>query len=44
MNNNYPTAYPDLNDILEEIVASLQAILGDYFLGAYLQGSFALGD
>jgi len=44
MNNIYPTAYPDLNDILEEIVASLQAILEDYFLGAYLQGSFALGD
>lgn len=39
-----PTAYPDLNDVLREFLESVQAILGDNFHGAYLQGSFALGD
>ena len=39
-----PTPYPELNDILQELVESQQAILGDNFVGAYLQGSFAVGD
>jgi RimJ/RimL family protein N-acetyltransferase len=39
-----PTAYPELNGVLDELVASLRAILGENFCGAYLQGSFALGD
>jgi hypothetical protein len=29
---------------LEELVGSVQAALGDTFVGAYLQGSFAVGD
>jgi predicted nucleotidyltransferase len=39
-----PTAYPDLNAVLEELVSSVRAILGDNFCAAYLQGSFALGE
>jgi Nucleotidyltransferase domain len=33
-----------LNAVLDELVAGIQAALGDAFVGAYLQGSFALGD
>ena len=39
-----PTAYPDLNEVLRELVSSVQRILGQNFCGAYLQGSFAVGD
>ena len=39
-----PTAYPELNGVLQEMVTSLQAILGDHLLAVYLQGSFAAGD
>src|SRR5229473_319471 len=39
-----PTPYPELNKVIEELVASAQAALGQSFVGAYLQGSFALGD
>ncbi len=39
-----PTPYPELNDVLQRLVESQQAILGDNFVGAYLQGSFAVGD
>lgn len=39
-----PTPYPDLNQVLGELVRSIQDILTDDFIGAYLQGSFALGD
>lgn len=38
-----PTAFPDLNELLEELVAAVRSILGDDFVGAYLTGSFALG-
>ena len=47
MENNVqimPTPYPDLNFVLHDIVASQQQILCDNFVGAYLQGSFAVGD
>jgi len=40
----HPTPYADLNAVLAELVDGLQAILGDTFVGAYLQGSFAVGD
>jgi hypothetical protein len=43
MNIN-PTPYPDLNALRQELVDSEQAILGDELVGAYLQGSFAVGD
>jgi predicted nucleotidyltransferase len=39
-----PTVYPDLNAVLRELVASVRTILAENLCGAYLQGSFALGD
>lgn len=39
-----PTPYPELDAVLAELVAGARAILGDNFVGAYLQGSFAVGD
>ena len=38
------TPYPELNSVLDELLVSARAILGDNFVGAYLQGSFAVGD
>ncbi|PYP78122.1 MAG: hypothetical protein DMD35_12525 [Gemmatimonadetes bacterium] len=39
-----PTPYPELNDVLDELVAGVETALGDAFVGACLQGSFAVGD
>lgn len=39
-----PTSYPELNDVLRELVASARSILSENFCGAYLQGSFAIGE
>jgi predicted nucleotidyltransferase len=39
-----PTIYPELNRVLEDLVASARTILVENFCGAYLQGSFAVGD
>ena len=39
-----PTPYADLNDVLRELVARAQDVLGANLIGAYLQGSFAVGD
>ncbi|OGO64127.1 MAG: hypothetical protein A2Z45_10080 [Chloroflexi bacterium RBG_19FT_COMBO_55_16] len=39
-----PTPYPELNQVLRHLVSRLQAILGQDLIGAYLQGSFAVGD
>jgi predicted nucleotidyltransferase len=39
-----PTPYPELNQVLAELLSRIQQILGDDFVGAYLQGSFAVGD
>jgi predicted nucleotidyltransferase len=39
-----PTSYPELNQVLGELVSRIQEILGNDFVGAYLQGSFAVGD
>ena len=41
---NQPTPYADLNAVLAELVSSVRGALGDTFVGAYLQGSFAVGD
>lgn len=38
------TPYAELNELLQELTTSTRRILGDNFAGAYLQGSFALGD
>ena len=39
-----PTPYEELNHVLDELVSRIEKILGDKFVGAYLQGSFAVGD
>src|SRR6267143_1728137 len=39
-----PTPYSELNEVLEELVASTKSVLGQALVGAYLQGSFAVGD
>ncbi len=39
-----PTPDAELNGVLREFVTGAQAALGGNFIGAYLQGSFALGD
>lgn len=44
MIGSFPTPDPGLNALLRDLVTSVQAILGENFVAAYLQGSFALGD
>jgi len=39
-----PTPYGELNAVLSQLLVSVQGALGDTFAGAYLQGSFAVGD
>ncbi len=41
--NNHPTQFPELNKLLQDLTESVSKILGDNFVGAYLQGSAALG-
>jgi hypothetical protein len=43
MQHNY-SPYPELNHVLDVLVASVQDVIGTNFVGAYLQGSFAVGD
>jgi Domain of unknown function (DUF4111) len=40
----HPTRFAELNELLDQLVLQVSSILGDTFVGAYLQGSFALGD
>jgi hypothetical protein len=42
--NSSPTPYAALNAVLDTFVARARDLLGDNFIGAYLQGSLALGD
>jgi len=39
-----PTPFPELNLVLRELVGQVKEALGSTFVGAYLQGSFAVGD
>ena len=39
-----PTPFPELNLVLRELVGRVEQTLGSTFVGAYLQGSFAVGD
>jgi hypothetical protein len=39
-----PTPYQDVNDFLNLLLYTMQAILSDRFIGLYLGGSLALGD
>ncbi|GAA1918339.1 aminoglycoside adenylyltransferase domain-containing protein [Nocardioides hwasunensis] len=43
MLNPHPTRYAELNGVLHDLVTAARAVLGESFVGAYLQGSFALG-
>ncbi|MGZ8595970.1 MAG: nucleotidyltransferase domain-containing protein, partial [Actinomycetota bacterium] len=38
------TDHPELNAVLGRLVSDVRVILGNNFCGAYLQGSFAIGD
>ena len=44
MKASFQTSNPELNTVLYEFVKSVQEILRDNFVSAYLQGSFAIGD
>jgi predicted nucleotidyltransferase len=39
-----PTPFDDLNELLVKLVVGAEEALGDSFCGAYLQGSFGVGD
>jgi predicted nucleotidyltransferase len=39
-----PTTFPELNAVLQELIDILNSLLDEDLVGAYLQGSFALGD
>jgi len=41
---SHPTPYDDLNAVLFRLVSEVHGVLGDNFVGSYLQGSFAIGD
>jgi hypothetical protein len=41
--NTYPTPYPDVNAILDRLLANVQATLTDRLVGMYLYGSLANG-
>lgn len=40
----FPTSYPEVNAVLEDLRARVREILGDRFVGLYLYGSLAAGD
>ena len=39
-----PTPFAELNAVLDHFLTGVRELLGDNFVGAYLQGSFAVGD
>ena len=41
---NNPTAFPEVNAILQELLKSVQSILGSHIIGMYLDGSLTSGD
>jgi predicted nucleotidyltransferase len=40
----HPAPYPEVNALLQELLESVQTILGSHFVGAYLFGSLTSGD
>ncbi|MBI2830063.1 MAG: DUF4111 domain-containing protein [Chloroflexi bacterium] len=40
----YPTLYPEVNALLDNLLSAVKKTLGDDFVGMYLHGSLALGD
>jgi len=41
---NQSTTYPEVNNVLGELLTNVQSILGNHFIGMYLYGSLASGD
>jgi hypothetical protein len=39
----FPTPYQELNQVLSELISRIHHVLNNDFIGAYLQGSFAVG-
>jgi hypothetical protein len=39
-----PTDDPEINSVLHELLSGARGILGDHFVGMYLDGSLAIGD
>ncbi|MBZ0276948.1 MAG: DUF4111 domain-containing protein [Anaerolineae bacterium] len=44
MNPTSPTPYLQLNGVLATLTSGITTVLGENFVGLYLQGSFAVGD
>ena len=44
LGDGQPTRFPELNELLVELRERARAILAETFVGAYLQGSFAVAD
>ena len=40
----YPTPYPEVNTVLDELLREVRAVLGPEFVGMYLYGSLSSGD
>ncbi|MCL5996134.1 MAG: DUF4111 domain-containing protein [Chloroflexi bacterium] len=40
----FPTPYPDVNAVLDALLAGVQTVLGDHLIGMYVHGSLANGD
>ena len=38
------TDYPEINSVLQELLSGARDILGDHFVGMYLDGSLAIGE
>jgi aminoglycoside adenylyltransferase-like protein len=39
-----PSNHPEINSVLQELLSGAREILGDHFVGMYLDGSLAIGD
>jgi hypothetical protein len=44
LNPLHPTAYPDVNTLVDMLVSGVQTILGEHAVGMYLEGSLATGN
>ena len=44
MTTQRTTKFPELNEALDDLVSSVQDVLGENFVGLYMQGSIAVGD
>ena len=44
LDQTQPTPYPEVNDLLNQLLQNVKRILGDHFVGMYLYGSLSSGD